>query len=334
MDSAEIVWFVMGAGVVAYAVTGGADYGGGVLHLFLRSDAHRAIIRKAIAPIWEANHVWLIFVIVLCFSVFPVAFAVLSTALHIPITLSLIGIVLRGSAFIFQSYGVGRTGVAWRRVFGVSSLATPFCLGLLAAALSSGAIRADHGEVITGFFAGWTSVYAVSTGVFTLALFTLLAATYLTVEADAERAETFRRVAMVLEVVTGAIAGGVFLAAARDAPLLFDRMVGSSWTLPVQSLTAASAFATLIALWRRRYRWARATAATQAALVILGWGLAMDGAVVLPDVTIHNAGTQHRVVQALLPVVAAGSLLLAPALWYLFRVFKEPGHPAIRTEPK
>jgi cytochrome d ubiquinol oxidase subunit II len=166
VTSAQVIWLVMGAGVIAYALTAGADFGGGIWHLFARGPRaarERAAIEHAIAPIWEANHVWLIFVVVMMFTAFPSAYAVVTTALHIPVTLALIGIVVRGSAFVFHAYDVRpREGRGlYSFAFGLSSLVTPLFLGDVLGALSTGEIRWDGRHVTTGFFAGWTTPFAI-----------------------------------------------------------------------------------------------------------------------------------------------------------------------------
>jgi cytochrome d ubiquinol oxidase subunit II len=323
----EAIWYVMGAGVLAYALTGGADFGGGIWHLVARGGRqrrHRAEIEQALAPIWEANHVWLIFVIVLLFSAFPRAFAALSTALHIPISLALVGIVLRGSAFVFHSYDLRERphSSGWSLAFGLSSLWTPLALGDVLGAVSTGAIRWDGERVTSGFFAGWPTLFAFATGVFTAALFGLLAAVYLTVEVDADLREDFRTRALSMEVVAGVLALIVFVLAEHGAPALYENLARSAWTIPVQATTAVAAIATVGALFRRRYRAARITVAVQVALVVVGWGLAMRGTLIMPDLRLDNAGARDEVIEALLPALAVGAAALAPSLWYLFRVFK------------
>src|SRR5688572_13891196 len=142
----ELLWALIGTGLVVYSVTGGADLGAGFWSLCAsgsRKHEQRAAVEKAIAPIWEANHVWLIFVIVLMFSGFSRAFSVLGIALHIPIGFALLGIVFRGSAYTFRAYGIQgkRASVRWERVFAWASVATPFFLGLVVSGVSSGRIR-------------------------------------------------------------------------------------------------------------------------------------------------------------------------------------------------
>ena len=148
---------VMIISLVFYALLGGADYGGGVWDLFAfgkRAKEQRELIGDAIGPVWEANHVWLILVIVILFTAFPPAFAVIATALHIPLTLLLIGIILRGTAFTFRTYDVQRDNVQrrWGLVFSIASIITPILLGITLGAIASGTIRARNGAVTSGFF--------------------------------------------------------------------------------------------------------------------------------------------------------------------------------------
>jgi cytochrome d ubiquinol oxidase subunit II len=328
MSGEGFVWLVMGVGLVVWVLTGGADFGGGLWSLVAtgpRRREQRDAVFHAIAPIWEANHVWLIFLIVLLFTVFPRAFAAVSVALHVPLLLALVGIVLRGAAFAFHSYGLPAAGsprVRWGRVFSWASLVTPVLLGMSLAALSTGAIRVVDGRVTTGFFAGWTTPFAVLVGLFALALFGLLAAIYLTVETEGELRADFRRRALLMEVVAGALAALTFWRAADDAPLLYAELARSGWTWPVQGATAAAALGVLGALWRHRLRLARVLVGAQVSLVVIGWGLAMDRHLVLPDLPITAAGAEPAILRALGPALAAGTLLLAPSLWYLYRVFK------------
>ena len=329
MSAIEPYWYIMGLGLVAYVLTGGADFGGGVWDLLARGprrDAQRYAIEHAIAPIWEANHVWLIFVIVLMFTVFPRAFAVIGTALHIPLTLALIGIVLRGTAFTFRAYGLepDHRRAAWGRLFAWSSAVTPIFLGAALAGVSTGQIRVVDGQVTSGFFAGWTTPFAWAVGLFALSLFVLLAAVYLTADTEGEVQEDFRRRALISEGVAAVFAGAVFWRSSIDAPPLFAQLAGSTWTWPVQSLTALFAVATIVLLWRRQFRFARFTVAAQVAMVVVGWGFAMDGHIVLPDLPLALGGGQAAVRAVVGPALIAGAVLLLPALWFLFKVFKSP----------
>lgn len=328
MSSASIAYLIIGAGLIAYVLTAGADFGGGTWDLLARGPRkteQRSAIEHAIAPIWEANHVWLIFVIVLLFTAFPVAFAAISVALHIPITIALVGIVLRGAAFTFRAYGLEPTEVRarWGHVFAWASSLTPVFLGATLGAIATGDIRVEDGEVVSGFFAGWTSPFSWLVGLFALVLFALLAAVYLAVECQGALREDFRRRALIAEVAGAVLAGAVLWRARVDAPMLFANLLASSWSWAVQGGTAAAAFSTIFALLLHRPRIARVTVAIQVALVVIGFGLAMDGAFVLPDLSIEASGASEEVLAVVLPAILLGSLLLLPSLFYLMRVFKK-----------
>ena len=324
---AEILYGIIGVALVLYVLTGGADLGAGLWSLLAfgpRKSEQRRAIHEAIAPIWEANHVWLIFVIVVMFSAFPRAFAVISVALHIPLALALVGIVLRGAGFVFHTYGLrdGRERATWERVFAWASLATPLMLGTIVGGISSGDIHVTDRVVTTGFLAGWTTLFSAMAGLFALALCALLAAVYLTADTEGAIRDDFRKRAIIAEIATGPFAMLVLLGAYFDAPTLFKALSTSPWTWPVQLGTAAAAVATLGLLIRRRVAAARFTAALQIGLVVLGWGLAMQKHFVIPHVSLYNAGSQPAVLPWLIAGTLGGSLLLVPALVYLYRVFK------------
>ena len=330
----DACWFALGIGVVLYALTGGPDLGAGVWHLLAsgpRKAEQRSALHAAIAPIWEANHVWLIFVIVLMFSAFSRAFAAISIALHIPIALATLGIVMRGAAFAFHAYGIhsARTRRRWSWVFSLSSLITPVLLGTVAGALGTGKIRLDADRVTTGYLAGWTTPFAVLVGCFTLALFVTLAAVYVAAEAeDPELADDFRRRALLAELIAGGFAGLVLWRASLEAPELYGVLMGSGWSWAVQALTADLALVTIVLLWVRQYRIARFTCAAQAAAVVMAWGVAMDRHFILPDLSVASAVSHLPVLPAFTIVYAAGAAVLLPAFWYLLKVFKSsPSKP-------
>lgn len=317
------------AAAVAYVLTGGADYGGGVWDLFARGPrkrAQRELVEQAIAPIWETNHVWLIALVVLLFSGFPRAFAAVSTALHIPLTLLLIGIVARGAAFTFRAYDAreDRVQERWGRVFSISSAVTPVLLGVVVGSLSTGGIVLADGIVTSGFFAPWaTSPFPWAVGVLTLALFAYLAAVYLTVEADDEALRgDFRFRALAAAIVAAIAAAATLVIASFSAPALFAALTGAPWAAVLFALTTASAVVAAIALVKRRYRLARIAAAAQIALVVLGWGAAQYPYLLAGELTLEAAAAPANVQVAILVIFTAGGIPLALALRYLFRVFK------------
>jgi cytochrome bd ubiquinol oxidase subunit II len=316
---------VMLAALVLYTLTGAADFGGGVWELLAsgpRADDQRRLIDRTLAPIWEANHVWLILVVVLLFVCFPAAFAVVSTALHVPLTVMLIGIVLRGSAFTFRAYDPrpGPGARRWRRVFEVASLVTPVTLGVTLGAVTMG-IRVDPatGLARTDFVSEWLAPFPFAVGAFTLCLCAYLAAVYLAHEADDPGlSDMFRRRALVSAALVGAAALAAFLASAPAAPHLYAGV----WTWPLQLATGLAALAAIALLWRRRYLAARVAAAGQVGLIVLGWGLAQYPYLVVPDLTIAGSAAPRSVLVPVLVALGLGALVLVPALVWLFSVFR------------
>ena len=314
--------------LVLYALSGGADYGGGMWDLLAsgpRAQRQREAIEHAIGPIWEANHVWLILVIVVLFTGFPTAFAVIMTALHIPMTAILVGIVLRGSAFVFRRYDVRDDAVhrRWSTLFGAASFFTPFLLGLCLGALASGEIRVAGGRVSSGFFAGWTRPFAVACGLFAQGLFAFLAATYLTVDTESEPdlQEDFRQRALASGLFLAPAAALTFLLARHGAPQIFARL--TSWWAPLLvAVTGACAIGALVALSCGRLRWARAAAIGQVTCILVGWGLAQQPYIIVPDLTFINTATVPKTLYLLRSALTAGAAVLFPSFVYLLYVFK------------
>jgi cytochrome bd ubiquinol oxidase subunit II len=318
----------------AYVLMGGADFGGGLWDLLAtgpRRDRQRALVAGAIAPIWEANHVWLILVIVMLFTGFPAAFARLTTVLHIPLTLMLVGIVLRGSAFTFRSYDSRRDSVQrrWGRLFAIASAGTPCLLGIVIGAIVSGRVREPTREFgATASFAdvylwSWLSPFAIGVGLLAVILFAFLAAVYLTIEArDEELQGDFRLRALWSAAVVFVIAGVDLLLARTGAPLVWESLTHGQLAAVLHALTALSAIAAIVALWVRRYSVARVAAAMQVSLILWGWAVAQYPHLVPPDVTIRAAAAPPITLALLGWALGAGFLVLVPSLWYLFRVFK------------
>ena len=323
-----IIAGVMVASLVLYALLGGADYGGGVWDLFAfgpRARRQRELIAEAISPVWEANHVWLILVIVVLFTAFPPAFATIATALHIPLTLMLIGIVLRGTAFTFRTYDVQRDDVQrrWSLVFSIASIITPILLGTILGAIASGTIRVENGAVASGFVNPWLAPFPLSVGFFALALFAFLAAVYLTVEArEQELQEDFRWRALLSGVIVGILALTVFILAKTGAPTVRAGISRTWWALGLHLLTAIFATSAFVALWTRRYRLARFCAAAQVTMILLGWAFAQFPNIVEPDITISSGAAPPLTLELLLGALILGAIVLFPSYFYLFRIFK------------
>jgi len=318
----------IGVALALYFLFGGADFGGGVWDLLAsgpRAAAQRRAIAAAIGPVWEANHVWLILVVVILFTGFPPAFAAISVALHVPLTLFLIGVVLRGSAFAFRSLDMSghRGQQRYGLVFSMASTIAPVLLGTIVGALVSGNIRVQGGIVASGFFAPWLAPFPLAVGVFALALCALLAATYLTVEtSDPALREDFRRRALAAAVAVGVAALVAFVLAGDGAPRVRAALAARRWSWPFRLLTGAAALAAIAALATRRFRLARVAVAAQTVLILFGWALAQYPYLVVPDVTVQSAAASARTQRLLLIALGAGLPVLVPSLVLLFRVFK------------
>jgi len=314
--------------LIFYAVSGGADFGGGMWNLLAtgpRADAQRNAIARAIGPIWEADHVWLILVIVILFTGFPRAFAAIMTALNIPFTLMLIGIVLRGSAFTFRKYDVESQGVQhrWGALFGAASFFTPFIQGMALGALSTGKIRIVDGRLATGFFAGWLTPFALACGLFALALFAFLAATYLTLDPSTEShvQNDFRLRALCSGAALVPIAFAVFITSKEGAPAMYHGL--TQWWAPLLiGTTVVFAITALISLWLCQFALARVAAIAEVTLILTGWSLAQYPRLVTPDITIFNAAAPEITLRLLTYALIAGAIVLFPSLFFLFRVFK------------
>jgi cytochrome bd ubiquinol oxidase subunit II len=245
--------------------------------------------------------------------------------LHIPLTLILIGIVLRGSAFTFRSYDRREDNVQrrWGRIFAIASLVTPVLLGVVAGALASGAIQISDGVVTAGFWRAWLAPFPFAVGLFALALFAFLAAVYLTLETtDPELREDFRQRGLAAAVIVGLLALLVFGLSGADAPVIRRNLATSWWTWPLQIATGCAAVGAIVCLWQRRYRLARSCAAVQVSLILWGWGAAQFPSLVAPDLTLYNAAAPPATLRLLGWALIAGALLLLPSFYYLFRVFK------------
>jgi cytochrome d ubiquinol oxidase subunit II len=332
IDSLLVLSFALMLSLTTYALLGGADYGGGLWDLLATGSTaqrQRATIAHAIGPVWEANHVWLIVAIVILFAGFPRAFAAVSTYLHVPLLLVLVGIVLRGSAFVFRAYGPPdpRHERFWGRVFAVASTATPLFLGVVVGAITEGRLpQTTAGSFTAVFIRPWLTPFAVSVGGFALALFGFLAAVYLTLEArDSDERAAFRMRALLSAAVVGVLAAIVLVLA---EPAVRRELVASPWAIPLHIATGVSAVAAFASLWLEQYRLARVAAAAQVALILWGWALTQYPYAVRPHLTLAASAAPENVQIVLLQVLGVGAVILVPSLLYLFGIFGPRGHHA------
>jgi cytochrome bd ubiquinol oxidase subunit II len=322
----SFIALVMLAALVAYAVLAGADFGAGVWDLLSigpRRDAQRRAIADAIGPVWEANHVWLIFFIVLLFTCFPVAYATISTALFWPLHLVLIGIVLRGSAFVFRAYGAPTAAAqaAWGRMFGAASAVSPILLGMCLGAISMGRIRVIGGTVSGQYGSTWLGVFPAATGVLALLLCAYLAAVYLAWESRGDLQDDFRQRALATWLVGGMASIGTLLLARAEAARLWDGLT----SMPALGLIAAGVLlapASAYALWRRRFGRARLLGAAQVVVLLAGWAMAQWPYLVYPDLTVAGSAAPPSTLSLTAATLPFAIAAVVPSLWWLFAVFK------------
>jgi cytochrome d ubiquinol oxidase subunit II len=317
--------------LTAYAIFAGADFGGGILNLVSfgpRREEQRNAISAAMGPVWEANHVWLIFLIVILFTSFPPAFRTLSIAFFLPFHLVLVGIVLRGAAFVFRANAdvASAQGRTWARVFGIASVVTPFLLGAVLGAVSSGGIRAVGGTVQAAPLDTWLHPVSLGIGALTLAVCAYLAAVFLTVETEGALAEDFRFHALGAGATVAVLAALLLPLIRTGSPLLWQHL-SKPTSAPPMALGALLALVSGWAVWARRYRLARATAVLEVVIVLWGWAFAQWPYIIYPDFTVQNSAAPGPSIRFLLSTLPFGLALLVPSLILLFVVFKGRRRP-------
>lgn len=312
-------------GLALYAVLGGADFGAGFWQLIAgkgeRGDEIRAHARHAMAPVWEANNVWLIFVLTVIWTGFPLAFGSIASTLSVPFFVAGIGIVLRGGAYAMRE---AEAGARWQRsldtVFAVSSILTPFALGTMIGGIASGRVGVGNGG--GSHVSSWLNPTSIEVGLLAVATAAYTAAVFLS--GDAERhgeralAERFRTRALAAGLVAGGVATAGIVVLHSDAGRLFNRLTQGPG-LPALLASLLAGVATLALVWRRRYEPARYTAGLAVAATIVGWALAQNP-VFLQGLTVRQAAAPHDTELVLTVAVAAGAVLLFPSLALLFRL--------------
>ncbi|MEU5862823.1 cytochrome d ubiquinol oxidase subunit II [Nonomuraea sp. NPDC047529] len=338
MPLPQIMLAVMWVGLTAYVLFGGADFGGGVWDLLAggaeRGRRRRDLVEHSIGPIWEANHVWLIFVIVLAWTGVPSVFASVASTLYIPLTLVALGVIGRGAAFAFRKVSAR----LWqRRLFGAtfafSSVVTPFFLGAAAGGIASG--RVPPGIAKGDLVRSWLNPTSMAVGALGVATAAYLAAVYLTRDArrggEEDLAEEFRRRALGCGAVVGVLAVVSLLVLRADAPALFTELT-SGRALPLLVLSVVAGLASLVLLWRRAYLAVRVTAALAVTGLLWGWGVGQYP-VLLPGLTLDRAAATDAVLGASLGSLAVGAVLLVPSLWWLYATFQRDRGEAVSRRP-
>jgi cytochrome d ubiquinol oxidase subunit II len=312
-------------GLALYGVLGGADFGAGFWQLAAGRGKTAAAIRErahhSMAPVWEANHVWLIFVLTVMWTAYPKAFGSIASTLSLALLIAGIGIILRGATYALRS---GASGPREQRVigtvFGLSSVLAPFALGAAAGGIASG--RVPVGNASGDLFSSWLNPTSILIGSLAVSTGAYLAAVFLTGDSvragEPELAEQFRIRALATGLVAGAIAiGGFFVLHADAHPIFHQLVVGRALPALVVSIVAGTL--TLGLVWLRRYEPARYSAAVAVATVVAGWALAQSPRL-LPGLSVRQAAASHDTMVTVVVAVIAGGLILFPSLATLFRL--------------
>jgi cytochrome d ubiquinol oxidase subunit II len=318
-----VVAMVLFFGVVAYAVFGGADFGAGFWDLIAgdaeRGDKPRALIDHSIGPVWEANHVWLIFCLVVLWTGFSLAFQSIMLTLFVPLTLAALGIVFRGSSFAFRkSVFVTRQRRFYGAIFATSSVIVPYCMGAVAGAIASG--RVPNGGKAGDWSSSWINPTSILGGVLAVAVCAYLASVYLVNDAqrldEAEMAEYFRRRAIAAAIAAGLIAFAGIFVLHSDAPYIFHGL--TSRALPVVVLSALCGLGSIGLLLRGVGRWARPLAMAAVATVVIGWGVAQWPYMLPQSLKVSQAAAPDPTLEAILFVFVLAAIFILPSLALLY----------------
>lgn len=322
MSKADAAAAILWVGATFYALFGGADFGGGVWDLVAggaaRGERPRALIQRSLTPVWEANHVWLIFVLVVLWTAFPQAFSAIFTTLYVPLALAALGIVLRGCGFAFRKAIEGLRGRrAAGATFAISSFLTPFFMGTVVGAIAAGNVPADgNGDA----FSSWLQPLPLLVGALFVATSAYLAAVFLVGDArrqgDEELEPYFVRRALGAAVVAGALAVAGLFALHSEARYVFDRLTDQGLPLVILSLVCGAAL--LIVLLRGARRPLRPLAAGAVTAVIWGWGVAQFPYLLPTSLRIDQAAAPDPTLTIIFIVFAVAAVLVLPSLGLLY----------------
>jgi len=319
MDLAEVPALLMLVGIAAYVVLAGADFGSPFWVLTARgrqSEEIREQTHNSMAPVWEANHVWLIFVLVVCWTAYPEVFASIFSTLWIPLILACIGIIMRAVGYVVGGYAK-REWVTWLAT--AASFLTPFMLGAVIGAIVSGRVPVGNAE--GDIVSSWLNPTSITIGIVAVTLCAYLAAVYLAADADRKGREdlagAFRTRGLWAGLVTGLIAAAGVLVLREDSTLVYDGLTSGLGAVDL-AVSAAAGIATIGLLARRRFPAARYSAAAAVVTIVAGWGIAQSPYILPPDLTVTEAAAADNVLIALLVAIVVGLFVLVPSLMLLY----------------
>jgi cytochrome bd ubiquinol oxidase subunit II len=325
LSAVDLTLALLIAGLAAYAVLAGADFGAGFWDLTAggarRGARVRGMVKRAMGPVWEANHVWLIFVLVIFWTGFPNAFGPVMTTLQVPLFLAALGIVFRGAAFALRGEAatIGEAR-ALGATFALSSVLVPFFFGAALGGFAAGNVPAGGNGDAWSSWTGPTSIFAGATAVATGAY---LGAIFLAADSQAagfdDLVAAFRARALGAAAVAGALAIGGLAVVHGDAPSLYDGLT-SGGGLAMIAVSAVTGLATLALVWRGRFALARYSAAVAVGAIVIGLAIAVRPDFLPGQLTLRQAAASDATLHALLPSMAVGLLVLGPSLWLLFRL--------------
>ncbi len=312
--------------VIAYAVFGGADFGAGFWDLFAGGDRKgaepRKVIERAIGPVWEGNHVWLIFIFVVLWTGFSEAYASIWLTLFVPLTIAALGIVLRGAGFAFRK---AVTTTRYQRIFGgafaIPSLIVPYCMGAVVGAVASG--RVPAGGIAGDPVASWVNPTSILGGILGVTVAAYLASVYLVVDAvrvgQEGMGDYFRRRAVGTAVAAGLVAGVGIFVLRDDAKYVFDGLVTRA--LPIVIASVLLGVISLVMLLRRSHaHLTRVTAALAVATLVLSWGVAQWDYILPETLTLEQASAPEGTQVALIVAAVLLAVLVGPAFIWLYRL--------------
>jgi cytochrome d ubiquinol oxidase subunit II len=322
VSKADAALAILWVGATFYALFGGADFGGGFWDLVAggaeRGQRPREVIQRSLTPVWEANHVWLIFILVILWTAFSPAFSAIFTTLYVPIALAALGIVLRGAGFAFRKSVVGpRERRAMGATFAISSLLTPFFMGTVVGAIAAGNVPADgNGDA----FSSWTGPLPLLIGAMFVATGAYLAAVFLVGDArragDEEMERYFERRALAAAVVAGAFAAAGLVALRSEARYVFDRLVAEGLPLVILSLLCGAAL--LVVLLRGGRRPLRPLAAGAVIALVWGWGVAQFPYLLPTSLRVDEAAAPAATMTIVFVVFAVAAVVVIPSLALLY----------------
>ena len=326
----DILIFILAVALICYVLFGGADYGAGILGLMPwggHKKSIRQLIGKAIGPVWEANHIWLILIVVILFVGFPVVYSSLGTYLHWPLLMVLVGVVFRGCAFVFLHYDAikDHSQVWYDRIFSISSLWTSFCLGLVLGGLNSGEII-EQGSVYERYFSGWIHPYNFFLGLFVCTIFACQASVYLIGETNDQEIRNLLRSKFRQLVSSMIILGGlVFLSSLWTQGKIALHFIHNPWCLAILFLATFLVFYLWKAVDHFHVQKSRVLSGMIISCVLTGFMLANFPNIVLfseRTISIYQAAANRETLYQLLIALICGLFLIIPSLGFLLKTFK------------